>query len=119
MVLICIGAKPYVYAETVMPTWAADELAWLAELEDQPLGHYLFSDDSIKRSEFEYSLYDLSQLNVDMIFDHDITLWARRSLFELDGASGQTVPLLVTEVFMHHVAPSIVSKSFFGVEHHC
>jgi len=119
VVLICIGAKPYIYAETVMPTWAADELPWLASLENQALGQYLFSIEGVERSEFTYSLFDLSQLHVDMVFDHDITLWARRSLFKVPSQSGQMIPLLVTEVFMHHVAPSIVSKSFFGVEHYC
>jgi len=119
VVLICLGKKPYIYAETHMPTWAADELPWLAQLENQPLGRYLFSDPEIKRSEFTYSLYDLSELDVEILFDHDIVLWARRSLFTAQGASGVDVPLLVTEVFMHHVAPSIVNQSFFGVEHHC
>jgi hypothetical protein len=68
---------------------------------------------------FEYSLLDLSQLEVDFIFEDDITLWARRSLFTVPGIKIKQVPLLVTEVFMQHVAPSIVTNSYSGIEHYC
>lgn len=119
IVVISIGPKPYIYAETHTPCWATDELPWLAELGRSALGQHLFSLPNVTRSEFEYSLLDLSQLEVDFIFEEDITLWARRSVFKVPGKTVDEVPLLVTEVFMHHVAPSIVSGSHSGVEYYC
>jgi len=119
IVVISIGPKPYIYAETYAPCWATEELPWLAELGHSALGHYLFSLPNVTRSVFEYSLLDLSQLEVDFIFEDDITLWARRSLFTVPGIKIKQVPLLVTEVFMQHVAPSIVTNSYSGIEHYC
>ncbi|MBT8141126.1 MAG: chorismate lyase [Gammaproteobacteria bacterium] len=119
IVVISIGPKPYIYAETCAPCWATEELPWLADLGHSALGQYLFSLPNVERSEFRYALLDLSQLEVDFIFEQDITLWARRSLFQVPGKTVDKVPLLVTEVFMHHVAPSIVSESFSGAEYYC
>jgi len=119
IVVLCLGSKPYVYAETYMPTWATEELPWLAELGKNPLGTYLFSLANVTRSEFSYSLMDLSQLELDIIFEQDLVLWARRSVFHVPGKNVDSVPLLVTEVFMQQAVPSIVSSSFSGIEHHC
>lgn len=119
VVVISIGPKPYIYAETHTPCWATDELPWLADLGRSALGQHLFSLPNVTRSEFEYSLLDLSQLEVDFIFEEDITLWARRSVFKVPGKTIDEVPLLVTEVFMHHVAPSIVSETHSGVGYYC
>ena len=119
IVVISLGPKPYIYAETHTPCWATDELPWLAELGRDTLGQHLFSLPNVIRSDFEYALLDLSQLEVEFIFEEDITLWARRSLFKVPGKTVPEVPLLVTEVFMQHVAPSIVSESFLGHEYYC
>ncbi len=119
IVVISLGPKPYIYAETYAPCWATDELPWLADLGRETLGQYLFSIPNVKRSAFEYALLDLSELEVEFIFEEDITLWARRSLFKVPGKNTAEVPLLVTEVFMQHVAPSIVSETHSGVEYYC
>ena len=119
VVIISLGPKPYIYAETHAPCWATDELPWLAELGRSALGQHLFTLPNVQRSEFKYALLDLSQLEVEFIFEEDITLWARRSLFKVPGLSVDFVPLLVTEVFMHHVAPSIISETHTGIEYHC
>ena len=119
IVVISLGPKPYIYAETHTPCWATDELPWLADLGRETLGQHLFTLPNVERSSFEYALLDLSELEVEFIFEEDITLWARRSLFKIPGLTVAEVPLLVTEVFMQHVAPSIVLDSFLGVEHHC
>jgi len=119
IVVISLGPKPYIYAETHTPCWATDELPWLADLGRETLGQHLFSLPNVERSSFEYALLDLSELEVEFIFEQDITLWARRSLFHVPGKTVDKVPLLVTEVFMQHVAPSIVSENFAGVEYYC
>ncbi len=119
IVVISLGPKPYIYAETHTPCWATDELPWLADLGRETLGQHLFTLPNVERSSFEYALLDLSELEVEFIFEEDITLWARRSLFKIPGLTVAEVPLLVTEVFMQHVAPSIVQESFLGVDHYC
>ncbi len=119
IVVISLGPKPYIYAETHTPCWATDELPWLADLGRETLGQHLFTLPNVERSSFEYALLDLSELEVEFIFEEDITLWARRSLFKIPGLTVAEVPLLVTEVFMQHVAPSIVLESFLGVDHYC
>jgi len=119
IVVISLGPKPYIYAETHTPCWATNELPWLADLGRNTLGEHLFALPNVERSAFEYALLDLSELEVEFIFEQDITLWARRSLFQVPGKTVNTVPLLVTEVFMQNVAPSIVSESFSGVEYYC
>lgn len=99
-VLLKNADTPLVFAHSVIPLsglsgpWAA-----LAGLGNRPLGAALFSNPRVGRQGLEYkrvdrrhSLYRNAARHLAM---PPRTLWARRSVFSLDGQ-----PILVTEVFL-------------------
>jgi chorismate--pyruvate lyase len=94
------GSEPLVFAHTVAPLRALNG-PWrmLNRFGARPLGAALFADPCIKRHplrfhhlNWHHPLYPRAAL---LLRDPPMTLWARRSLFVLNGA-----PLLVTEVFL-------------------
>lgn len=91
---------PVVFAQTEIPfSTLTEEQAMLAEVGSQSLGRILFQDPSMKRGAIEVAQFiEKSQLNplcrsLNQNCNH--ALWARRSLFYLNGK-----PLLVTELFL-------------------
>lgn len=91
---------PLVFAHSVLPD-ASLRGAWaeLGRLGSRPLGAALFADPRVRRTPLEFRrltarhpLYGRACARIVQRPDH---LWARRSLFTLDGRS-----ILVTEVFL-------------------
>lgn len=100
--LYCAG-KPVIFAHSVLPhkslrgNWQG-----LGRLGNKPLGGALFSDPRVVRTPLEFkklsshhALYRRAVACLDM---QPPALWARRSVFTLDG-----VAILVTEVFLPQV----------------
>jgi chorismate lyase len=97
--LLC-GETPLVFAHSVLS--ARDlEGVWNAVSRQgaRPLGEALFSDPRVSRTPLEYCQlgrhHTLHARACDLLAEHPIRLWARRSLFTL-----RSRPLLVTEVFL-------------------
>ncbi|MGB5209290.1 MAG: chorismate lyase [Gammaproteobacteria bacterium] len=92
-----------VFACTLVPLQTLARHRWLANLGDQPLGDALASQAEISRTDFEFACIDeLDPLYADALQGTDIApdkLWARRSLFTVQGD-----PILVYEVFLPGVA---------------
>lgn len=87
----------WIIARTVIPSSALLG-KWLAlkRLGNKPLGDFLFKDPNVARSQFEFQLLGPHQSKNKMDdFAFTEELWARRSLFYLNGKS-----ILLTEVFM-------------------
>lgn len=102
-VLLCCDAIPTVFAHSVLP-FESLRGRWqgLGQLGNKPLGAALFSDPRVKRTQLEFNklaphhpLYKVAESHLEPMTGE---LWARRSVFFLDGAS-----ILVTEVFLPQV----------------
>lgn len=100
VVLNCDG-KPVVFAHSVVGA-AALRGPWAAvtRLGSRPLGEALFSNPRVVRGRLQYRRIDarhalMRQAARAGLVDEGKTLWARRSLFFLQGHA-----LMVTEVFM-------------------
>jgi len=101
--LLLCGDTPLVYAHSVIPLaglrgpWRA-----LAGLGHQPLGAALFADPRIERQPLRWRALDdrhpLYRQAGRCLPGLPSRLWARRSLFSLEGR-----PILVTEVFLPEV----------------
>jgi len=99
-VLLVSGSTPLVFAHSVL---RVEDIhgAWraIASMGTQPLGAALFADPRIRRRPLRYRrlrdghpLYCAAAVALGQALP---PLWARRSIFELQGA-----PLLVTEAFL-------------------
>ena len=91
---------PLVFAHSVIPlAGLAGPWASLAGLGNRPLGAALFCNPLIQRQALEYQHLDRRHSLYRDAVSHLVvpprTLWARRSLFALQGS-----PILVTEVFL-------------------
>lgn len=92
--------KLYVYARSVIPlSTLQGKHQRLQYLGDKPLGEYLFSNPTLKRSKIEWgkltrssSLFNIAMANQP---ETDEPVWGRRSLFQID-----TKSLLVSEFFL-------------------
>lgn len=99
VVLHC-DERPTVFAHSIV---AADDVRhpwrFVASLGNRPLGAVLFSDPRIERAPLHFKTLDRRHPLYRHAAAHlpsvPARLWARRSLFRLDGS-----PLLVTEVFL-------------------
>jgi chorismate--pyruvate lyase len=107
-VLLICDDIPVVYAHTIVhPRSVALDWPFLKALGTQPLGHSLFADPRVARSDFEFALLDgrhpLVRRAHDALGDAPIAetarLPSRRSVFRR-GASA----MLVTEVFLPALA---------------
>jgi chorismate-pyruvate lyase len=78
------GSHTLVIARSVIPEQCRQKYPQLAALDEQPLGHFLFSQAQVNRGEFQFAVINNQQT----------TYWARRSVFYLEGCA-----LLVQEVF--------------------
>lgn len=100
--LNCDG-EPVVFAHSVLPR-ASLRGAWhdLGRLGARPLGAALFANAQVVRTPLSYRRllprHALYQRAVAVMQAHPPCLWARRSVFTLQGAS-----ILVTEVFLPKV----------------
>lgn len=98
-VLLCDGATPLVFAHTAVGHADLEGWPWLRGLGRRPLGEVLFRHPRVvrlplrfRRLDARHPLYHSARLAGST---DDGELWARRSLFRLDGRL-----LLVTEVFL-------------------
>ena len=103
-VLILSEQSQWMFARTVIPrSTLTGEEQQLAHLNNRPLGSVLFKDPTMKRGEFEIACLQpgeqwhakISEVTGLLLPD----LWARRSLFTLQGKS-----LLLAEVFLPDIA---------------
>jgi chorismate--pyruvate lyase len=99
---MCNGEQPWVFARTCFPLATLAAAPWLANIGDTPLGEAVAAHGGVTRSDFEYS---------ELGAHHDVvatalrranltpqSLWARRSLFELDGGSFQLQEVFLPDV---------------------
>ena len=94
-VCLSCGEIPLVIARTVIPhktlTGKGTQLKYLG---NRPLGHFLFSDPTLKRSPIEISNCELN-LSQEKTSDLTVKAWGRRSQFIFYGK-----PLLVSEFLL-------------------
>jgi chorismate--pyruvate lyase len=99
-VFLYCNDTPMVFAHSVLPA-ASLHGAWqaLGRLGNKPLGAALFSNPKVRRASLSYKKLNrrdaLHRLACAVLPDQPGSLWARRSLFYLQGR-----PILVTEVFL-------------------
>lgn len=92
--------RPVVFAHSVLP-YTSLRGAWhgLGKLGNKPLGAALFANPQVKRAPLRFKKLSphhiLYQLAVQHLSNKPAYLWARRSIFSLNGAT-----ILVTEVFL-------------------
>jgi chorismate--pyruvate lyase len=94
------GHCAWVFARTLIPASSLQGGARrLAHLGDKPLGAVLFADASVQRAAMQVaclqSSHALFRSAVDGLVNAPTRLWARRTLFQMEGK-----PLLVNEVFL-------------------
>ncbi|MFT5162673.1 MAG: chorismate--pyruvate lyase [Alteromonadaceae bacterium] len=101
-VLLYCDGNPWVYAQTLMPlSDIPPAVVKLTTLGEKPLGEVIFNEPGVIRSAIEVAEFDRSsevvQLAAEVAQTADVVreLWARRSMFTLEGYS-----LLVAEVFL-------------------
>lgn len=101
---LCVGRRPWIYAQTLVPDGTLSMLPWLAELGDTSLGEMLAALRDVTRNDFEYA--DLSPAHPvceraqrDLPPDARTTLPARRAIHGVRG-----LPILVQEVFLPALA---------------
>lgn len=100
--LMCDG-KPVVFAHSVLPRRSLRG-AWrgLGRLGRRPLGEALFANPAVVRTPLAYRKllpgHALYQRAIAVLKSRPPCLWARRSVFMLDG-----VTIMVTEVFLPEV----------------
>jgi chorismate--pyruvate lyase len=99
VVLRC-DERPWVFARTLIPaTTLRGSGRRLAYLRDRPLGAVLFADRRVRRGVLEVARllphHVLFRSAVQALDGEPDGLWARRTLFHLEGR-----PLLVNEVFL-------------------
>ena len=99
-VFLYCGETPVVFAHSVLPA-ASLGGSWqsLGRLGDRPLGAALFSNPNVHRTPLSFKKLNrrdaLYRLACTVLPDKPASLWARRSVFYLQGR-----PILVTEVFL-------------------
>jgi chorismate--pyruvate lyase len=102
-VLLFGNGQPVVFAHSVLPH-ASLRGAWrgLGKLGNKPLGAALFANPKVKRTSLEYKklsrYHPISIRAAEHLSNRPKTLWARRSVFQLDCAK-----ILVTEVFLEQL----------------
>lgn len=88
-----------VYARSIIPeNTLSGNNKRLLKMGKQPLGDFLFNDESTYRVKMHYATIPVdSELHTEAIKDSGITseLWGRQSLFHIEQK-----PLLVTEIFL-------------------
>lgn len=99
-VLLYCDHIPWVYAQTLMPLeYMPESVVKLTTLGEKPLGEVIFNQSGMTRSAIEVAEFVPRSVVAQLAEQLDIhvseSLWARRSLFCVDGYS-----LLVAEVFL-------------------
>jgi chorismate--pyruvate lyase len=113
-VLLLDQEQPLVFAHSVLPDKSMRG-AWLglSRLGNKPLGAALFSDPQVTRTPLQYKKINRQHALYRQAIKHletpPLTLWARRSVFQLNSAFNRHV-IMVTEVFLPNILePDLVS----------
>lgn len=113
-VLLLDQEQPLVFAHSVLPDKSMRG-AWLglSRLGNKPLGAALFSDPQVTRTPLQYKKINrqhaLYRQAIKYLETPPLTLWARRSVFQLNSAFNRHV-IMVTEVFLPNILePDLVS----------
>ena len=113
-VLLLDQEQPLVFAHSVLPDKSMRG-AWLglSRLGNKPLGAALFSDPQVTRTPLQYKKINrqhaLYRQAIKYLETPPLTLWARRSVFQLNSAFNRHV-IMVTEVFLPYILePDLVS----------
>ena len=107
-VLLMGNNQPVVFAHSVLPR-ASLRGAWrgLGKLGNKPLGAALFANPKVKRTPLEYKKlprqHPISIRVTGYLSTKPKTLWARRSVFQLNCAR-----ILVTEVFLEQLLTPVI-----------
>ncbi len=97
--------EPWVYARSLFPaTSLTGSLRHLRQLDNRPLGGYLFSHPHLGRSPLSVAALPPGS-GVPKSLQGDKLLWGRRSVFSLKGKQ-----LLVSEVFLPAFAARFLSR---------
>ena len=111
-VLLHCHNEPWIYARTVMPKSSlVDELEYLRNFDNKPLGHVLFNTPGIKREAFEvaklkntdlphYVNKSILESSNKKTNDENVFHWGRRSKF-----TAYNKNLLVNEIFLPNFRP--------------
>ncbi len=99
-VLLCDGDRPLVFACSLLPELAlTGPYEELRQLDERPLGHWIFAEPALQRDSMSYICMDLSsplfvrlERNTDDLPDY---LWGRATTF-----IGAAASLLVSEFFL-------------------
>jgi len=99
VLLMCDG-RPQVYARTLIPRHTLDYAdSLLKTLGNTSLGEVLFRAGNMQRQAFETTSFSttstMAQFSKSINLEAEHDLWARRSIFTLDGQA-----LMVSEVFL-------------------
>lgn len=99
-VLLLLDQQPCIYAQSFLPDHTVAALQPLADLGTMPLGHYIFTQPDLQRSEIELAAFQagLELPAVGMMPQ----LWGRRSYFNLSQHE-----LLVQELYLPALAEFI------------
>lgn len=105
-VVLMSNNQPLVFAHSVLPKRSLrGDWHRLGHLDKQPLGEALFSNPKVRRTSFGFRKLSRRHPLYKKAIKHSecplLFLWARRSVFSLNGAS-----ILVTEIFL----PEILEK---------
>jgi chorismate lyase len=106
-VLLLDQDKPLVFAHSVLPdkSMRGDWLGF-RRLGNKPLGAALFSDPKVTRTPLMYKKINAQHMLYRQAIQHleapPISLWARRSVFQLNSGLVRHA-IMVTEVFLPHV----------------
>jgi len=112
-VFLYCGETPMVFAHSVLPA-ASLHGAWqsLGRLGDKPLGAMLFSNPRVRRTPLRFKKLNprdaLYRFASAVLPEPPASLWARRSVFTLQGK-----PILVTEVFLPGILELPLSPALF------
>jgi len=101
-VLLLGNGEPWVFARSIMPlSTLTGRLAFLRDIDRQPLGALLFRDPSMTREPVEAAFLSIQRAHLPDKLSHiEGPLWGRRSVFRLDQK-----PLLVSEIFLPEFKP--------------
>ncbi|WP_197490182.1 chorismate--pyruvate lyase family protein [Rheinheimera sp. SA_1] len=92
-VILYLGEQPCVFGQSFLPDHTLQALTPLADLGEQPLGHYIFQQADLVRGEIEVACF-AAGLQLPALGEQP-EVWGRRSFFAL-----QQHELLVQEVFL-------------------
>lgn len=103
-VLLKDNDTPLVFACSLLPESALiGRFTALRELGAQPLGHWIFTEPVLRRTDMQFALLTATALPAEAVIhsESEAPVWGRKTLF-----SGAQKPFLVSEFFLPSLWPS-------------